>query len=72
MSTEERGHGHLVGWGAGRIFIEELTCELRHGEAHPVKGGEGQREDVQSHAGLKSMARLRLCKSLMMAQCRVG
>lgn len=45
--------------------MEEVTCEMSHEGAHPVKGGEGQREDGQSHKSVKSLACLGLCKSLM-------
>lgn len=45
--------------------MEEVTCEMSHEGAHPVKGGEEQREDGQSHTGLKSLTCLGLCKSLM-------
>lgn len=56
--------GRLGNWEGS---MEDVTCELRHEGAHPVKGGEGQR-DVQSHTGLKSMPRLGLRKSLMMSR----
>lgn len=68
MSTKERGSDRLVGWRAREGFMEDVTCELRHEGAHSAKEGEGQREDVQSHAGLRSMACLELFKSLMMAE----
>lgn len=71
MSTKEIESYRLVGWGAREGFMEDVTCELRHEGAHPAKGDEGQREDVQSHTGLKSMACLGLFKSLMMAECQV-
>ena len=38
MSTEKRGPEHLVGWDSGGGFIEEIKYELRHKEAHSVKG----------------------------------
>lgn len=38
MSTEKRGPDPLVGWESGGGFIEEIKHELRHKEAHSVKG----------------------------------
>lgn len=37
-STEKRGPEHLVGWEFEGGFIEEIKYELRHKEAHSVKG----------------------------------
>lgn len=70
MSTEERGPECLEGWGVGRggRSMEDVTCEMRHEGAHPGKVGGGQREDVQSHTGLKSMAYLGLWKSGMVSR----